>query len=110
MPGCSGGLVVTCSCAFHFRTRGCGCNGHPAFPTPSLGGRFWIDPGASASRGGEGVSLTLVIPGCADATNCEAILRGRRRPGIHRATVVPEKWILRCAIAHHSSALRAAPE
>src|SRR5450756_2962266 len=24
----------------YFRTRGCGCTGHPAFPTPSLGGEF----------------------------------------------------------------------
>jgi hypothetical protein len=27
-------------------TRGCGCNGHPAFPTPSLGGRFINASGA----------------------------------------------------------------
>jgi len=25
-----------CSCAFSFRTRGCGCGGHPAFPAPSV--------------------------------------------------------------------------
>jgi hypothetical protein len=35
MPGETGGPVVTNSCAFLFRTRGCGCIGHPAFPTPS---------------------------------------------------------------------------
>jgi hypothetical protein len=28
------------------RTRGCGCHGHPAFPTPSLGGRFINASGA----------------------------------------------------------------
>ena len=28
-------------------TRGRGCNGHPAFPTPSLGGRFINASGAS---------------------------------------------------------------
>src|SRR6267142_2826455 len=28
------------------RTRGCGCHGHPAFPTPSLGERFIIGSGA----------------------------------------------------------------
>ena len=27
-------------------TRGCGCHGHPAFPTPSLGGRFFNGSGA----------------------------------------------------------------
>ena len=29
------------------RTRGCGCSGHPAFPTPSLGEGFMHDSGAS---------------------------------------------------------------
>ena len=32
----SGEPVVTNSCAFYFRTRGCGCLGHPAFPAPSV--------------------------------------------------------------------------
>src|SRR6266481_4215410 len=32
--GVSGEPVVTNSCV-SFRTRGCGCNGHPAFPAPS---------------------------------------------------------------------------
>src|ERR1700686_169473 len=42
MPGYSGGPVVTMLvCFILFRTRGCGCIGRPAFPTPSffLGGR-----------------------------------------------------------------------
>src|SRR5207302_10972414 len=39
MPGNPGGPVVTCSCAFTFCTRGCGCIGRPAFPTPSFFGR-----------------------------------------------------------------------
>jgi hypothetical protein len=30
--------VVTCLCAFYFRTQGCGCGQHPAFPAPSV---FW---------------------------------------------------------------------
>jgi len=34
MPGVSGVLVVTNARVF-FYTRGCGCVGHPAFPTPS---------------------------------------------------------------------------
>ena len=37
MPGDSGGLVVTNSCGF-LPTRGCGCIGRPAFPTPFRGG------------------------------------------------------------------------
>jgi hypothetical protein len=45
------GPVVTNSCAFSIRTRGCGCNGHPAFPAPSvLEGRRWHNSGVSAPR------------------------------------------------------------
>src|SRR5581483_1828891 len=33
----------------------------------------------------------------------------RRRPGIHGAAERDEKWILRCAIAHHSSLVSLAP-
>src|ERR1700730_15517295 len=41
------------SCAFYYYkcTRGRGCNGHPAFPTPSLGGRAKQGLGRFASRG-----------------------------------------------------------
>jgi hypothetical protein len=39
MPGDSGDLAVTMLVWFiFFPTRGCGCNGHPAFPTPSIFG------------------------------------------------------------------------
>src|SRR5258707_1086093 len=50
MPGDSGVLVVTRVRSTTTKcTRDRGCNGHPAFPTPSLGGRF-IN-GSGASRG-----------------------------------------------------------
>jgi len=41
-------VVTTLVCFILFRTRGCGCIGRPAFPTPSffLGGRFLQDSGA----------------------------------------------------------------
>src|ERR1700761_1864420 len=39
MPGDSGATVVTNARATTLTTRGCGCIGHPAFPTPSLEGR-----------------------------------------------------------------------
>ena len=29
-------VVTTLVCFFNFRTRGCGCSGHPAFPAPSV--------------------------------------------------------------------------
>src|SRR6267378_4457826 len=48
MPGDSGVLVVTRVRSTNTKcTRGRGCNGHPAFPTPSLGGRFINASGAS---------------------------------------------------------------
>jgi hypothetical protein len=40
MPGDPGATVVTNACAFYHCARGCGCNGHPAFPTPSILGRI----------------------------------------------------------------------
>jgi UDP-N-acetylenolpyruvoylglucosamine reductase len=47
MPGDPGATVVTNARAYYHTTRGCGCNGHPAFPTPSLGGSFMHNSGAS---------------------------------------------------------------
>jgi hypothetical protein len=41
-----GELVVTTLVWFLFSTRGYGCIGHPAFPTPSLGGNFLHNSGA----------------------------------------------------------------
>src|ERR1700679_1391317 len=37
MPGNPGALVVTNARAYYHYTRGCGCNGHPAFPAPLWG-------------------------------------------------------------------------
>src|SRR3981081_4544418 len=46
-PGDSGVLVVTRVRSTNTKcTRGRGCSGHPAFPTPSLGGRFFNGSGA----------------------------------------------------------------
>src|ERR1700704_5214926 len=49
MPGDPGATVVTNARAYYQYTRGCGCNGHPAFPTPSVFGaeRFMHNSGAS---------------------------------------------------------------
>jgi len=55
--GDSGVLVVTRVRSTNTKcTRDCGCNGHPAFPTPSLGGRAKQRLGRFASRGRERVS------------------------------------------------------
>src|SRR6266852_1778724 len=59
-PGDSGVLVVTRVRSTTTKcTRGRGCNGHPAFPTPSLGGRF--SNASGASRRGVADSRLAVI-------------------------------------------------
>jgi hypothetical protein len=70
MPGDPGATVVTNACVLLPYTRGCGCNGHPAFPTPSLGERIsFKNSGARASRDRE-----CMFDECARHT------LGRRRP------------------------------
>jgi hypothetical protein len=54
MPGDSGATVVTTVCTFLH--TGCGCIGHPAFPTPSKGRRIFNGSGATR---GEGAKLCL---------------------------------------------------
>jgi hypothetical protein len=50
MPGDPGATVVTNSRAFYFCTRGCGCTGRPAFPTPSVGREIHARLGRITSR------------------------------------------------------------
>src|SRR5438477_12415017 len=52
-PECSGEPVVTTLVRFFVCVRGCGCNGHPAFPAPSifLGGTFVHHSGALRAAG-----------------------------------------------------------
>src|ERR1700722_7744656 len=51
MPGDPGATVVTNACVLLPYTRGCGCNGHPAFPTPSLGRIVQAQLGRDLRRG-----------------------------------------------------------
>src|SRR6267378_4133064 len=46
-------------------TRGCGCNGHPAFPTPSVGRKLHAQLGRTAPRGREAASGFGVIASAA---------------------------------------------
>src|SRR5882724_4371574 len=70
MPGDSGVLVVTRVRSTTTKcTRGCGCNGHPAFPTPSLGGRFINGSGALRR---EGVKACLKFERPSKATRSNA--------------------------------------
>src|SRR5258705_9718354 len=51
--GCGEPVVTTLMCFVLFRTRGCGCIGHPAFPAPSvLGGANGSSKTSGASRRG----------------------------------------------------------
>src|SRR6266852_4626606 len=80
-PGDSGVLVVTRVRSTNTKcTRGRGCNGHPAFPTPSLGERFINGSGAWR---GEGVNVYLLFD------NLHHLASSRRTPGpIRRADCV----------------------
>jgi hypothetical protein len=51
MPGDPGATVVSNSCAYYFCTRGRGCGGHPAFPTPSVGRMIHAQLGRYSRRG-----------------------------------------------------------
>src|SRR5229473_2412854 len=65
------------SCAFYQYkcTRGRGCNGHPAFPTPSDGRNDHAQLGRIARRDREGmfgIGADPVIPGRCEASNPES--------------------------------------
>jgi hypothetical protein len=69
MPGDPGELAVTNARAYYQYTRGCGCNGHPAFPTPSVGRKFLSKLGRFAPRHREAVSAFAVIASAAKQSN-----------------------------------------
>jgi len=63
MPGDSGVLVVTRVRSTTTKcTRGRGCNGHPAFPTPSFGARDKCKP--RAHRAARSLGLFLLFENC----------------------------------------------
>src|ERR1700681_3361028 len=82
MSGDSGVLVVTRVRSTTTKcTRGRGCNGHPAFPTPSLGVRIHAQLGRIAPRVRSRMDLTSlrrggdpdsVIPGRCEASSPES--------------------------------------
>src|SRR3977135_3208309 len=56
--GCSGGPVVTTLvCVTTLCARGCGCGGHPAFPTPSVGRKAHAQLGRVAPRDRGGADI-----------------------------------------------------
>src|SRR5256885_8234610 len=76
MPGESGDLAVTMLvCSLPFCTRGCGCGGHPAFPTPSVGRKVDAQLGHFAPRDRGLVSVTsLRSRSCFITLDCFASL------------------------------------
>src|SRR6266852_3133729 len=56
MPGDPGATVVNTRVLSTLRTRGCGCSGHPAFPTPSIGREINATTRALRAAGREVVS------------------------------------------------------
>jgi hypothetical protein len=95
MPGDPGATVVTCLRAFYFCTQGCGCNGHPAFPTPSVGRKVHAQLGRIALRECGCVSESGWLFENGGWYACEAIPRLAPRialvmpgldPGIHQSS------------------------
>jgi hypothetical protein len=75
--GCFGEPVVTNSCAFPIRTRGCGCIVRPAFPAPSflLGGRLLHPLGISCCENAEACLVRLSKHTVIAGQGNEALLR-----------------------------------
>src|SRR3979490_565040 len=88
MPGNPGELVVTTLVCFLLCTRGCGCTGRPAFPAPSLGGRFFAHLGRTAPRERRGVSGLLVI-----ASPDSSLLRAQRSNPFFLSSFFAARWI-----------------
>jgi hypothetical protein len=102
MPGDSGVIVVTRVRSTNTKcTRGRGCNGHPAFPTPSLGRKIQCTTRAHRAAGPR--RHVLICRHC-DARSDEAIHTPSFRGDAKHRTRNLE--IPRCAIAH----LRSGPE
>jgi hypothetical protein len=95
----SGGPVVTTLvCLLHIRTRGCGCIGHPAFPTPSIlreAKQFLQNSGASRR---EIVESHLKLSGCLKiesvAMNARAPHPQSSSPGLTGRPSIPETPVM----------------
>ena len=84
MPDDSDELAVNTSVHsnHYFRTRGCGCTGHPAFPTPSFGRNEQAYPGRNKPRECEGVPLNVIaspMTGSGSDLRCAIAHRGISR-------------------------------
>src|ERR1700675_89951 len=86
MPGDSGVLVVTRVRSITTKcTRGRGCSGHPAFPTPSLGREINAQLGRIARRDREAVSGIVLLLESFEVGVHEALFD----PMQHNAPVMP---------------------
>src|ERR1700686_2467738 len=94
--GCSGGPVVTTLvCYLHHCTRGCGCSGHPAFPTPSVGRKVHARLGRIASRDrGAVFGFDVIARSKATKQSTLSCLRsGLLRGACHRARIRATRWL-----------------
>ena len=73
MPGDPGATVVTNACVYYSYTRGCGCNGHPAFPAPLLllGESFKHNSGARCRENAK-VYLAVIASAAKQSTRFSA--------------------------------------
>src|SRR5260221_14422276 len=97
MPGDSGVLVVTRVRSTTTKcTRGRGCNGHPAFPTPSFGRELPAQPGRIAPRDRECAS-EIRTPSLRANGSRECAPDDRLREAIH-SVFLATLWNLRFAM------------
>ena len=94
--GCTCGDYARVLC-FKYCTRGYGCGGHPAFPTPSVfwGAWFWHSSGASR-RGIADLRLSAIAR--SEVTEAiQLLLRfgeaGLLRGACHRARIRATRWL-----------------
>jgi hypothetical protein len=85
MPGVSGGPVVTTLVCFtSLCARGCGCSGHPAFPTPS--GRQFVHDSGVSRRGSAAVCLKFERHHCCVTSKRAAV------PFREAGLLLPPPW------------------
>src|SRR5712664_3080969 len=88
MPGDPGGPVVNTRVLPAHCTRGCGCNGHPAFPTPSLGRKINAQLGRIAPRGAKLYRRTMLLFGvCAKCSLTSPRVTHSSCPDLIRASI-----------------------
>src|ERR1700736_1982966 len=81
--------------------RGCGCNGHPAFPTPSVGRKIHASTRAQSRRGNAKTYLALAVIRRSDLSAEAQRAKAESDEAIHTSALAP--WIASLALATTAS-------